>query len=334
MKRSRLLCLAIALAGSLPVAAATLGGGGDARALDPTQKFDLAADAAAQAATYVATQAEGKLKGVKRIAITNMCVKFVYSKSASGSMRGGTTAYDRNAEGSLPNGLDGTRMQVVADAWLDQIEADLKAAGYEVLPYEQLAGNDIFRKFAAKYDEGIRLGESTGLSNSKGETSEMVVYVSPKGRPFATDCGTISPASTGTFVRMAYPLEAEFLTISGVVDLGQAKAKGGLLRGAKAEVDFLQHIRAGDTQFQFVGKSGPGARVWLKQSIVPQEDPFKATGKVTTERSGSASITGATTSTVSTSTEISFNEDLYFDNATKYLNAAHRMFLQKMQGKQ
>ena len=51
-----------------------------------------------------------------------------------------------------------------------------------------------------------------------------------------------------------------------------------VLRGARAEVDFLQHIRAGDTQFQFVGKTGPGARVWLKQSVIPQQDPFTVGG--------------------------------------------------------
>ncbi len=331
MSKLRRLALAALLTAVLPLHAATIGGGGDPRKLDPSQKFDPAADPAAMAATYVATQAEGKLKGIKRVAITNMCVKFVYAKSASGEMRGGTRAYTNSARGALSESLDPDMLLAVANVWLERIEADFKAAGIELVPYETLAANDLYKKFSAKYEEGVRIGESEDHNNSKGKTTETVIYVSPQLRPFAPDCGTISPASTSTFVRMAYPLDAEFLTISGVVDLGTAKASGGLLRGASADIDFLQHIRAGDTQFQFIGKSGPGARVWLKQSVIPQQDPFRSTGKTTTERSGSSNVLGTTTTqTTETSTEVSFDQKLYFDNALQYLTAVHRMFLQKM----
>jgi hypothetical protein len=149
-------------------------------------------------------------------------------------------------------------MQAVADAWLDQIESNLKS-----------------------------------------------VYVSRKGRPNATDCGTISPASTGTFVRMAYPLNAEFLT-----------------------------IRAGDTQFQFVGKSSPGARIWLKQSVVPQQDPFRLTGEKSTERSKSFDdSTGVSTTEAKTTVTVACDEALYYDNALQHLNAVSAMFVQKMQAR-
>jgi hypothetical protein len=50
--------------------AVTLGGGGDARPLDPSQTFDFASNPAEAASTYLATQAEGKLKGIRRVAIT------------------------------------------------------------------------------------------------------------------------------------------------------------------------------------------------------------------------------------------------------------------------
>jgi hypothetical protein len=323
------LVLATSIAG-----AATLGGGGDARALDTTQKFDLAADAAAQAATYVATQAEGKLKGLKRVAITNMCLQFVNGKSATGQMSGGTITYTRSAEGGIPGGLDPARMQAVADEFLVQIEKDFTAAGIEVLPYEQLAANDLFQKFAAKYDSGIRVGTRQVSAGKGGDAAETVVYVSPKGRPFAPDCGTISPASTGTFVRMAYPLNAEFLTISAVIDMGTVRASGGLIRGAKAEVEYAQHLRAGDSQYQFVGKTGPGARVWLKQSIVPAQDPFATGAAGKTERSGSYDAGSGTTTTQSTTTQqVSFDEQLYYRNASEHLAAMHRMFMTRIAAK-
>lgn len=331
MFRIRSIVLTTAIFVPLCVSALTLGGGGDARPLDRTQKFDLTAPAAAQADTYVATQAEGKLRGIKRIAITNMCVQFINDKQAWGNASGGTRVYTQTANAGVPLNL--VKMQAVADAWLEQMEADLKAAGYELLPYEQLAANDLFKNFASKYDIGIREGSREGNNNQKGVTGESIVYVSPKGRPFATDCGTISPASTGTFVRMSYPLDAEFLTVSGVVDMGEANASGGLLRGARASVDYAQHIRAGNSQFQFVGKMGPGARVWLKQSIVPQRDPFTL-GAATTRHSGSANdLTGSITLTDATTRQVTFDEALYYDNALKHLVAMHRMFIQKMSAK-
>ena len=332
VRRAVALCLMLPLSSAVAI---TLGGGGDPRPLDPAQKFDFSAPPAASAGTYVATQAEGKLKGIKRVAITNMCVQFINSKSAQGYSRGSSISYNRSAEGAIPGGLDEARMQAVADAWLEQIETDFRAAGIEVVPYEEVAANALFQKFSAKYDKGIRVGVSSDRNNQKGDTAETSVYVSPKGRPFAMDCGTISPASTSTFVRMAYPLNAEFLTISGVVDMGLAKATGGLLRGAKVDIDYVQYLRAGDSQFQFIGKMGPGARLWLKQSIVPQQDPFTlgAVEKGDTEKT-TDDLSGITTRTTGTTQTISMDEDLYYRNAAEALRAMHQMFLALLASKQ
>lgn len=322
------------LALPLPSLAATLGGGGDARALDLSQTYDFAANPAAGAETYVATQAEGKLKGVKRVGIVNMCVQFVNSKTASGFSSGNSISYTRSAEGGIPGGLDADKMQAVADAWLEQIEADFKAAGIEVLPYEQIASNDLFKKYAAKYETGLRIAGRSDTNNQKGDTSETAVYVSPKNRPFAIDCGTISPVSTATFVRMSYPLNAEFVSISGVIDMGQAKASGGLLRGARADIDYAEFLRAGVSQFQFIGKMGPGARLWLKQSIVPPQNPFQLgaveKGQITT---ATDDLSRTTTRTQESTQAVRFDEDLYYRNAAEALRAMHQMFLVKMAAK-
>ena len=82
------LCLTLLLATPMAAYAFTLGGGGDARPLDPSQTFDFAANPATVAGTYLATQADGKLKGIKRVAITNFCVQFVYGKEAHAASDG------------------------------------------------------------------------------------------------------------------------------------------------------------------------------------------------------------------------------------------------------
>jgi hypothetical protein len=315
--------------------AITLGGGGDARPLDPSQTFDFASDPAAAAGTYLATQAEGKLKGVKRVAITNLCVQFVYGKEAQATSSGPWVVYSQTATGAIPGGLAPEKMQAVADAFLDRIEADLRAAGIEVVPYEELAANDLYQKFTAKYDTGIRVVQRETPAAKGGTVGENVAYVSPRGRPFAPDCGTISPASTGTFVRMSYPLNAEFLTGSAVIDLGQASAGGKFFEQAKADMQLLEYLRAGESQYQFVGKMGPGARLWLKQSIVPRQNPFVVGAAQTGDRTKTTETSAAgtevtTTRSTETTRSVGFDEALYYENASKMLEAMHRIFMTKI----
>ena len=329
--------LALTLFLTLPATAVaiTLGGGGDARPLDPGQTFDFASDPATTAGTYLATQAEGKLKGIKRVAITNFCVQFVYGKEAQAASNGYWAVYSQTATGAIPGGLSPEKMQAVADSYLDRIEADLRAAGIEIVPYEELAANDLYKKFTAKYETGIRVVIRETPAAKGGSIGEAVAFVSPRGRPFASDCGTISPASTSTFVRMSYPLNAEFLTGSAVIDLGQASAGGKLFEQAKADMQLVEYLRAGESQYQFVGKMGPGARLWLKQSIVPQQNPFivgaAQTGemKKTTE-SNAAGTEVTTTRSTETTRSVDFNEGLYYDNAAKMLEAMHRIFMTKI----
>lgn len=329
--------LVLTLLLTLPAAAVamTLGGGGDARPLDPSQTFDFASDPATAAGTYLATQAEGKLNGMKRVAITNFCVQFVYGKEAQAASSSSWAVYSQSATGAIPGGLAPERMQAVADAYLDRIEADLRAAGIEIVPYEELAANDLYKKFTAKYDTGIRVVARETPAAKGGTIGETVAYVSPRGRPFAPDCGTISPASTGTFVRMSYPLNAEFLTGSAVIDLGQASAGGKFFEQAKADMQLLEYLRAGESQYQFVGKTGPGARLWLKQSIVPQQNPFVVGAAQAGERTKTTETSGAgtevtTTRSTETTRSVEFNEDLYYQNALKMLEAMHGIFMTKI----
>ena len=65
--------------------------------------------------------------------------------------------------------------------------------------------------------------------------------------------------SVGRFTLTEVGVQSGSCQEQAVVDMGSALAKGGLLTGARAKVDFAQHLRAGDSQYQFVGKTGPFA---------------------------------------------------------------------------
>jgi hypothetical protein len=134
---------------------------------------------------------------------------------------------------------------------------------------------------------------------------------------------------------MSYPLNAEFLTGSAVIDLGQASAGGKLFEQAKADMQLLEYLRAGESQYQFVGKMGPGARLWLKQSIVPQQNPFTvgAARKGETTKTTESDVAGTqvtTTRSTATTRSVDFNEVLYYDNAARMLEAMHRIFMTKI----
>ena len=93
-------------------------------------------------------------------------------------------------------------------------------------------------------------------------------------------------------------------------------------------------MRAGDSQYQFVGKTGPGARIWLKQSIVPQQNPFTRGATTQGERTGDYNAGSGTTQTEQgSSVSISFNEALYYDNAIQHIAAMHQLFMTKLSAK-
>jgi hypothetical protein len=64
----------------------------------------------------------------------------------------------------------------------------------------------------------------------------------------------------------------------------------------RANRQLLEYPRARDSQYPFVSKTGPGARPWLKQSIVPVQSPFTvgAGQKVETTKTTESDIANRT----------------------------------------
>ena len=141
-----LLAVLSALACASIANAVTLGSGGDARTVDLGQTFDLAGDRHAAAQTYVVTAGPGKFEKMRKVAILNFCTQFVYSKSARGTSSGANMFYQRSSDGGID--LDLARMTQISNDLYDQVEAGLRAAGLELVPFETLAANPAFQKFA------------------------------------------------------------------------------------------------------------------------------------------------------------------------------------------
>jgi len=320
--------LLAAFAFAAPASAITLGGGGDARQVDLSQTYDLAADPASAAQTYVTTAGGGKFAKMKRVAILNFCTQFMYSKSALGTSSGASMAYTRASEGGIP--LDLEKMTAVADGLYDQLESSLKAAGLEVVPYETLAAAPAFQKYARNFVTGPHEVEVGGKEDRNTSTSGSAVVISAKGRPFSLDCRVQSPSQTGDRIQMSYQLkDVDLLSVNTLVDFANAKAKGGFWSGAKADLQYGEFIVPGATQYHFTGIMQPlYVNVWLKQAVVSAKSPF-AVGEM--ERSGverEASPDGSSGSmTVKSAADVAFNQDLYYANAADYLKAVNDMFI-------
>ncbi len=184
---------------TVPLDRVTCAGGGT-RPLDPSQTFDCAAEPAAVADTHVATQAEGKLESIKRVAITNFCVQFVYSKEARGDSAGYWVEYSRTASGAIPGGLDPGRTRAMADTVLDRIEADLRAVGIDVVPYEELAATICTRNSPRSTTPGSALANTDSKEAKVDQPAQnpFVVGEERRGETTGTTESDMTGASTTT----------------------------------------------------------------------------------------------------------------------------------------
>jgi hypothetical protein len=335
MRNQRWAALAFGLLVAASAWPITLGGGGDAKSVDLSQTFDLAANPASAAASYIV--ATGKAKNVQKVALASFCVGVVYGKGVTGSSSGGTFSLSKTALAGFPGGVPSGRLQAAADAMYDQFEADLRAAGYEVVPYEQLAAAPSFQKFASKFATApIEVEEEVDLGKGKSGGNLLVVF-SPKNHPFQKDCRLESPSTMSSKVRLSYEKDIAGITLASVkvtMDFAQAIAGGGFLQGAKADMKYGEYFPPGasDNSVQFMNNSGFGT-YWLKQAIVAAQNPFKEGGTGAVKRSGDYdAASGRTTTTTEQSTTIDADHELYGANAESHMKALSAMYVAALKG--
>jgi hypothetical protein len=331
MSHRRLPLLAAALFTCSSTYAITIGGGGDAKEVDLSQTFDLAADRAAAAKTYVV--ARGTPKGIKRVAIGSFCVGAVYGKGVSGTSSGGTLSFSKSAVGGFPGGLPGGELTLAAEAMRQQLEASFTAAGIEVVPYEQLSAMPTFQKFAQRMvTEPQLVDEDLDLGNSKGKDGKaLLVVFSPGQRPFLKDCRNQNPGTLMAKAKLAFEKEmAGINLVSAVVTMDFAKplAGGGFFSGAKADLKYGQFIAPGITNnnLEFTGTGG--GTLWLKQAIVAAQNPFTEGGKGAVRRKGEYDwLRGTSTRTTEQSTTIDADHELWAANANSLMKALAEMYV-------
>jgi hypothetical protein len=323
------LALTALLAASTGGHALTIGGGGDPRDVDFAQTFDLAADRGAATETYIV--ARGTPKGIKRVAIGSFCVGAVYGKSASGSSGGGSLNFSKSVVAGFPGGLPSSEFLQSAETTRQYLEARLTAAGIEVIPQERLAAIPAYQKFLESLViEPQDVGED--LKMGKGASARQLTWVfSPGKRPFLKDCrqpGYSSAMALGRLVTDKDMAGINVMTVAVTMDFGKAQAAGGFFSGAKADLKYGQHLSPGVTNNTMTLFGEGGGTLWLKQAIVPAQNPFTEAGKGEVKRSGEYDdLKGSSTTTTTQSTTIDADHELWVRNANAHMKALVDMYV-------
>jgi hypothetical protein len=251
------LAAALALALAAPPALAI--GFGKKAAAPPA--FDAGGSLASQASTFIApNKAAGKtMKDVSKIAITSCNVMFAYESNASAgtqgglfSEAGGVTRAEAtvNAEYTL-HGMDEPAMQALAAEICQEAEAQVKAAGFEVVPADVLAANEDYQGIHANAKPVPYEYKAGG----KGTKSRYLVYA-PQGQGVydprfigvSAGLGSAMKAAKGTSPqlfegRVMDTLQADAMNINLLVDFaavesdGSKGGLGGLASKDSAKVD-------------------------------------------------------------------------------------------------
>lgn len=318
------LCVATTAAQAL-----TIGGGGDPRDVDFAQTFDLAADRGTAAETYIV--ARGTPKGIKRVAIGSFCVGAVYGKSAAGSSSGATLGFSKSVVAGFPGGLPAGEFLQVAEDMRQYLESRLTAAGIEVVPQERLTAMPSYQKFAEVLTtEPQDVGEDLKMGKGASARQQTLVF-SPGKRPFLNDCR--QPGYTSSMALMRWVTDKDMaginvMTVAVTMDFAKATAAGGFFSGAKADLKYGQHLSPGVTNNTLTLFGDGGGTLWLKQAIVPTQNPFAEGGKGEVKRTGEYdSLRGTSSTTTTQNTSIDADHELWVRNANAHMKALVDMYV-------
>lgn len=251
--------LATALA--LALAATPALGIGFGKKKEPPPAFDASGSLEAQAPAFIApNKAAGKnMQEVGKVAITSCNVMFAYQSNASAGTEGGLFSEAggvTRAEASVSaeytlHGMEEPAMQALAAEICAEAEAQVKAAGFDVVPAGVLAANEDYQGIHANAKPVPYEYKAGG----KGTKSRYLVYAPPGQGVYdprfigvAAGLGAAMKAAKGTSPqfyegRVMDTLQADAMNINLLVDFaavesdGSKGGLGGLASKNSAKVD-------------------------------------------------------------------------------------------------
>jgi hypothetical protein len=281
--------------------------------------YDFSIEPSSQAKDYVEVIRGGSFKKIKKLAIVNFSVEFALVKQATVVTTTSDTTKSTTVTMQIP-APDATELQAIVDGYYQDVQADFKAMGIELVPYEELKATKSYEKLEKAQHA------SPWATTMKDAYS---VFVAPTGMPVYLD--NVGRADLikqlgftfGTNTRMAevkmtydIPGGIYLVSVNSVVDFAAPKTSKG-----KVQTNDVLHLQAENTSYRFVSNTQPELMyVKLERPIVSDAVLWSGLDSETTKTSDLDSKTKTTTSTGM------FDAAAYYKQSREMLAAARKMF--------
>ena len=170
-------------------------------------------------------------KNTKKVAIVMAAVTFKLesnvSTKATNVLGGSHTGIATNAMTMQLNGVSREALQQIADGFHDQLEADFRALGVEVIPTATVRASPKFAALAACNDDAPR---KPYVNKNYGGTRATLVTMTGHGMPlFGTGMTMIGPVKAMMYMCMDLGSDVTAVYANVTVDFVEMGGSGGLL---------------------------------------------------------------------------------------------------------
>lgn len=308
----------------------------------PPQPFNPAADQAALVKEYVDVVKEKKLKGLKKVVIPEFIVGYVTSSTGSSSATslsssGGSASV--SVTYNLKN-VDDAQFQALSDKMYEELVAEFKAAGIEVVPLETLKKNPLFQKLVANGKEApyevSKSGQTIRYFGAKG----LPLYFDPSdkrlsiGGMFATAFSNFHPEDIEE--DLAEELKVGVVKPNFSVTFASMKKSGGMGAGsASVKTSLKVTLLPEDTNYTIITEEGKSRFVLKKPLFSDAEfidqvvDAQKTGEKVLNAVGNMIGALGGHSSKVSKYDVLAKN-GAYTETASANMTGIHKLFFSQM----
>lgn len=237
---------------------------------DSPQVFNLSGDPAALVQQYLTVKKADKLKGIKKVVIPQFMVQFYTMNSGAATASNAKNSTTVSVSYTLKN-VEQAQMQAIADKMYDQVVAEFKQAGIEVIPVEEYKQDKPFQKLLAD-------AKKAPFEVSKNDTTSyffgakgLPVYFEmndkrlPIGGMFAAQFSNFNPEKWEE--KIGEDKDAAVLIVNYAVTFAFMETKGGFWgKSASVNTQLQVTLIPEDTKYIIHSKNGT-TRFTLKEAV-------------------------------------------------------------------
>ncbi len=309
-------------------------------AAESPQYFNLSGDPAKLVDQYLTVKKADKLKGVKKVVIPQFMVQFYTMNSGAASASNASKNSSALSVSYTLKNVEQAQMQAITDKLYDQVVAEFKKAGIEVIPVEAYKQDKPFQKLLADAKKTpFESSKSDSISYFFGAKGLPVYFEMndkrlPLGNMFAAQFSNFDPEKWEE--RIGEDKDAAAVIINYAVTFAFMETKGGFWgKSAEVNTQLLVTLIPEDTKYIIRSKNGT-TRFTLKEAVYADGKFFTdVTDALRTDEKAANAIggfLGALTGTKSNTKKFNANADTatYASLVEKHIMAIDSLIFSQM----